>query len=389
MVESEQHSGRIVPVVAAITFLGFLDTHLLIPIIALYASGLGASTGVVGLIVGLYSMVNTPANILFGRLIDRVGHRAPLRAGLMGNALSMILYAFTRNPLQLALVRALHGLTGALVAPSTMSLVAHHSVGHRRGRSMSFYGMAVACASLVGYPISGVIAARLGYSAVFFLAAVALGSALLLSLTLPRHIPAAATAVSGGRTLARIRSLFTRRALVPAYASIFAQYFTFGAVVTLLPLHVEALNMGPLEVGLLLAAFSVLFVITQLPGGAISDRMGRRIPTVAGLACVIIALTALPSLLSFAPLVAVMAVYGLGYGLVFPSISALIADHTGTDERGLASGLFHALLTAGVAIGAPLMGWVGSRAGTDIALILTPIPALLALLLVLLYARGK
>jgi len=254
---------------------------------------------------------------------------------------------------------------------------------------MSFYGMAVAGASLVGYPISGVIAARLGYSAVFFVGAAALGAAVLLSFMLPRYVPSAMTSAARGNTLAEARSLVTRRALVPAYACIFAQYFTFGGVVTLLPLHVEALGMGPLEVGLLLAAFSVLFVITQLPGGAISDRFGRRLPIMAGLACIIISLTTLPFLLSFAALVAVMAVYGTGYGLVFPSISALIADHTGADERGLATGLFHALLTAGVAIGAPLMGWVGARAGTDVGLMLTPVAALLALALVLLYARER
>jgi len=389
MVESRQHSGRVVPVVAGITFLGFLDTHLLIPIIALYASGLGAATGVVGLIVGLYSVVNTPANIFFGRLMDRVGHRAPLRAGLMGNALSMILYAFTRNPIHLALVRALHGLSGAFVAPATMSLVAQHAGSRRRGRSMSLYGIAVAGASLVGYPLSGVIAARLGYSAVFFLGAAGLGFALLLSFMLPGTIPVAATATSRNNTFAGVRSLVTRRALVPAYASIFAQYFTFGGVVTLLPLHVDALGMGPLEVGLLLVAFSVLFVATQLPGGAISDRLGRRTPIVAGLACVIISLTTLSSLFSFAPLVAVMAVYGLGYGLVFPSISALIADHTAAGERGLATGLFHALLTAGVAVGAPLMGWVAGLVGTASGLLITPAPALLTLAVALLFLRQR
>jgi len=240
----EQHGRRVVPIVSAITFLGFLDTHLLIPVIALYASGLGAGMGVVGLIVGLYSIVNTPANIIFGRLIDRVGHRAPLRAGLSGNFISMILYAFSRNPLHLALVRALHGLSGALVAPSTMSLVAHHSAGQRRGRSMAFYGMAVASASLVGYPMSGVIATRLGYSALFFFGASVVGLAVLLSFMLPHHAFAATSARAHGNTLGAVRALITRRSLMPSYAAIFAQYFTFGGVVTLLPLHVEALGMG-------------------------------------------------------------------------------------------------------------------------------------------------
>jgi len=86
---SKKRSKQVLPVTSAITFLGFLDTHLLIPVIALYASSVGASMGMVGLIVGLYSIINTPANIVFGRLIDRVGYKAPLIGGLIGDVFSI------------------------------------------------------------------------------------------------------------------------------------------------------------------------------------------------------------------------------------------------------------------------------------------------------------
>ncbi|MBE0430544.1 MAG: MFS transporter [Dehalococcoidia bacterium] len=374
------------PVASVITFLGFVDTHLLIPIIALYASGLGASIGLVGLIVGLYSIVNTPANIVFGRFIDRVGYKRPLVVGLSGNVLSMLLYAFARSPLHLAMVRALHGLSGALVAPATMSIVADHAVSDRRGRAMSFYGMALACASLVGYPVSGVVASRLGVSAVFFLGASLVGLAIVLSMVLPGGDPAGRGPDSGG-SLRKARSLLTSRRLVPAYAAIFAQYFTFGSVVTLLPVHVERLGMEAFEVGILLATFSALFVLTQLPGGAISDRLGRRPPVFCGLSCVAISLVVLPSLSSFALLAGGMALYGVGYGLLFPSVSAMVADHTAVGERGLAVGLFHALLTAGVAVGAPVMGLVAGLVGTPAALMLTAVPVLSAFVIAVAFLR--
>lgn len=382
-----EHSQWILPVTSAITFLGFVDTHLLIPVIALYASSLGAGIGMVGLIVGLYSIINTPANIVFGRLIDRVGYRAPLIAGLIGDILSMVFYAFTRSPLHLALVRVLHGASGALVAPSTMSIIAHHSVSERRGRSMSFYGMALASASLVGYPVSGLIASRLGFNALFFFGASLVGIGMLLSLMLPAGSKAAEGRSATGDSARKVRSLITRRGLVPSYAAIFAQYFTFGGVVTLLPAHVERLGMGAFEVGMMLAAFSAMFVLTQFPSGTISDRVGRLPPIVGGLLCVIIALTVLPRLSSFALLAAVMGLYGVGYGLLFPSISALISDHTNANERGLATGLFHALLTAGVAIGAPVMGWVGGLTGTGAGLVITPVPVLLALVIALTFLK--
>jgi MFS family permease len=74
-----------------------------------------------------------------------------------------------------------------------------------------------------------------------------------------------------------------------------------------------------------------------------------------------------------------MALYGMAYGLLFPSISALIADHTIPEERGMATGLFHALLTAGIAIGAPIMGWIGEIMGVELGLALSAIILVLAL----------
>ena len=66
----QPQSRRILPIISVITFIGFLDTHLLLPVMALYASQLGAGVGIIGLIIGLYSITNTLANLLFGRLID-------------------------------------------------------------------------------------------------------------------------------------------------------------------------------------------------------------------------------------------------------------------------------------------------------------------------------
>jgi MFS family permease len=81
----------------------------------------------------------------------------------------------------------------------------------------------------------------------------------------------------------------------------------------------------------------------------------------------------------FPLLAAIMALYGLAYGLIFPSISALVADHSHPEERGVATGIFHALLTAGVAIGAPVMGGVAELLGVRVGLMLSPVIMVVAL----------
>jgi len=386
MTELEQpQARRVLAINSVITFLGFLDTHLLIPIIALYAYGLGASVGVIGLIIGLYSLTNTPANILFGQLIDRVGYKVPLIAGLIGDALSMFLYSICRLPIHLALVRIFHGISGGLMGPATMSITADYSNEAGKGRAMGFYGISLAAATLVGYGLSGVLASRLGYQAVFLFGAAMLVVGVILGLSLPgaSKKDSVAAKTSFGEGFNKAKGLLRKRGLIVSYCSIFAQYFAFGGVVTLLPLYIKSLGMEAFHVGMLLATFAIMFIILQFPSGAVSDKAGRLMPTAAGLSLSVVSLVILPSQVTFPLLAMTMALYGAAYGILFPSISALVADHASSEERGMATGIFHALLTAGVAIGAPVMGWVGEIVGVESGLMLSSGVMVLALVVVL------
>jgi len=352
---------------------------------ALYAYELGASVGIIGLVIGLYSLTNTPANILFGRLIDRVGYKIPLIAGLIGDALSMFFYSLCRSPIHLALVRAFHGISGGLVGPATMSITAEYSDRTQRGRAMGIYGMSLATATLVGYGLSGVIASRLGYRALFLIGAGLLAIGAILSLLLPGHKKTGSMTVrtSFSEDFGKARGLLRRKGLIVAYPSIFAQYFAFGGVVTLLPLYMKNLGMEAFHVGILLAIFAIMFIILQFPSGALSDRVGRLIPTAAGLCLGVVSLVLLPSVATFPLLAAVMALYGTAYGVLFPSISALVADYSSPEERGMATGIFHAFLTAGVAIGAPVIGWVGGVVGVESGIMLSSGIMVLALVIAL------
>ncbi|MEE8352889.1 MAG: MFS transporter [Dehalococcoidales bacterium] len=362
---------RAMPLVSTVTLIGFLDTTLLVPIVAVYAKDLGAGVAITGLIVGLYSIVNTPANVLFGRLIDRIGFKLPLSVGLAGDAVAMLLYSLCRLPLHLALVRAFHGFTGAAVGPATMSAISVYSSGEREGRSMSVYGMSIAAANLLGFGLSGMLYSRLGNNWLFAFGAVVLAAGFTVSFWLPGGgRPKAVTPEAVGPEvmspeatqsksesanplpswgLTTIKRLLRRRGLVVAYGAILAQYFSFGGLVTLLPREVERHGMDALHMGMLLVVFSVVFIAVQFPAGAYSDRRGRRLPIVAGLAIGAAALLALPLVsagafsagvewpVAFGAMAAVMAVYGVGYGLLFPSVSALVVDESLPEERGVAT----------------------------------------------------
>lgn len=371
-----------------ITFVGFLDTHLLIPIMALYASQLGARVGIVGLIIGAYSIANAPANILFGRVIDKAGAKVPLTFGLIGDALAMFLYSLCRVPVHLILVRIFHGVTGGIIGPATMSITAADSTSQKGGRTMAFYGMSLAAATLVGYLLSATLASSLGYDFVFYVGALMLVSGAIATRLIPKRAGSTLMpSVSFKAALGKFVELMKRRRLRPSYTSVFAQYFAFGGVVTLLPLYLRSLGMEAFHVGMMLATFAITFIALQIPSGMLSDRLGRKIPAVAGLCLCVVSLAILPTLEAFPTLIAVMVLYGASYALIFPSISAMVADYTAPEERGRATGIFHALLTIGVAIGAPVMGWTAEAIGIKWGLALCGSAAILAIPIVLMSSR--
>jgi MFS family permease len=375
--------------VTIITFFSSLDTTLLLPVMSLYASEIGASVSIAGLVIGLYSITTTPASILFGRLIDKIGYKTPLVIGLFGDAVAIFLYSLSSNPLQLALVRSWHGISGALIGPATMSAIAALAPATGRGRSMSWYGMSLAFATLVGFGASGVIVSRLSYDKLFWLGSGLVAIAFFLGLSLRGGKKPSVDPDTPVQTRIKISNLLKRKELIAAYAGIFAQYFTFGSIVTLLPLQAREMKLEPFHTGMMMATFAVTFIIVQFPSGAISDRFGRLVPTATGLVLGIVSLAGLSFAPGFPLMAAAMGFYGVAYGLIFPSVSALVADHTQPGERGTGMGTFHAMLTAGVAIGAPVMGWVGERAGLAYGLLLTPLVMVLALVAVLSAMRRK
>jgi MFS family permease len=381
---------KVLPIVSVITFIGFLDTHLLIPVMSLYAQELGAGIGTVGLIIGLYSIVNTPANILFGWLIDRYGYKLILLAGLLGDAASMFLYSLCRTPLHLILVRLFHGVMGGIVGPATMSAISYHGNRSSQGRNMAVYGMSLAAATLVGYGLSGILSSRVGYDIVFQIGAGLLVLGACLSFLLPgRPETVLMEDKEEDRNHPKIGNLLKRKGLISPYFSVFAQYFTFGSVVTLLPLYVKDLGMDSFHVGMLLVVFAVVFIIVQMPVSRVSDRFGRLTMSIIGLAGGTVALLLLPTTTAFAVMAVLMVVYGAAFGAIFPSISAMVAENTSEFERGMATGIFHALLTAGVAVGALTAGWAGDSLGVKAGLLTSPTMMVVALTVAIVIRRLK
>jgi MFS family permease len=370
------------------TLVGTMDNNALIPVITFYALALGADPLMAGLIVGAYSFVHIPANIVFGRLADRIGRKRPLVYGLLWDAVSLALYAVASSPVALLLVRLSHGLGGGFVGPASMALVSDRADPARKGRAFALYGISIAVAVILGFAFAGIASARNALRPMFFGLSFALWAGAVVASRIRE------TRAAGGVPafdLSAFLRFLRYRGAVGGYTAIFALYFLLGALIVLAPLefaapHPIALTASTFAISLLV--FAIVSVIVHYPSGILSDRLGPHVPCAAGLIAVSAAMALLPGATSFGTLLALMAVFGLGHGLIFPSSSALATRHARRDSLGLATGVYYALLVTGVALGAPLagaiaIGWTAATgflvcAAVSVIVLALLIPAALA-----------
>lgn len=340
-------------VIYAAVFVSFLEFHSLLPLIAPYARSLGASVGWVGLIVGAYSAVNGLGNLGAGYWIDRIGRKIPLCVGLgiVGGAL--LLYPLATHPSVLLVLRLIHGLGAALMSPASLAYVGDRASPQARGRAMALYGATIGLAVLMAPPLAGLIRDHLGYGYVFRILAalmflVLIAAYLLIGESLPK------TAERGD--VSRWHLLRHRRLLL-AYSSAFFLTFALGNLIVFLPLQGQDLGLSSAHIGLLFASFALAAMIIQMsPLGRISDRWGREPALVLGLGLIAVALLLLPGLHRWEMLMGAIFSYGLGFGVLFPAMTALMVDATEPQTRGTASGIFTAIFSLGAAMGTSLAG---------------------------------
>jgi len=131
----------------------------------------------------------------------------------------------------------------------------------------------------------------------------------------------------------------------------------FGIVVPLLPIYADQMGATALEIGLINAGFS-LALLAALPFmGRLSDRFGRKVFLITGLAILTVASLGFIWAQTPLQLILVRIFQGIGASMHLPIAQAYLGDITPKGEEGKWMGHFSAILFSGMSIG-PLFGGV-------------------------------
>lgn len=370
--------------VLTLTFIVNFDSTIAIPIISNYAISLGASILLASFIVGVYSMVHIPSNIISGRLVDKFGRKTLIAIGVTLDGFSILLYSLAKDPYFLLFARIIHGIGGGFGGPGTMAYLSDATPKEKSGRGMAFYGISFGIALLFGFMIGGIGVQLIGYSSLFFIISILMFIMAVLSFLLPTIYHPTKEKLSLKREFGIFKETIITKKLSTPFIAIFALNFNLGIITATYSILLKNSSYTDGQIGMIFSILVILSIISHYPSGAYGDKIGpQKIMNIGLIFASAGFLVLLVSIVSPIPILG-MLVFGVGHGMVFPTSAGIIRNNTEEYNRGVATGTFYALVVAGIAVGAPISGLVFDFLGAQAMLILgILVPLTLAIIIFL------
>ncbi len=161
--------------------------------------------------------------------------------------------------------------------------------------------------------------------------------------------------------------MIDRRSRVAAVALVtfatFTDILAYSIAVPVLPDIGKRFGASPTVIGLLFASFGLTVLLTSVPTGAISDRIGRKLPLVAGLIALALSTVAFAFAPSLPWLFAARLIQGAADAVTWVVGFAVIADLYAAEDRGRVMGFVMSGTTVGFLLGPAVGGWLYEAGG--------------------------
>ncbi len=322
-----------------------------IPVIALTAIDLGASTGVAGFMMVLLGVGQVLGDVPASTMADRLGDRRAMVVAASASIVAMLTCFVARSLPVLGLALLLMGACNSTFYLARQSYLTEVAPVALRARAMSTLGGAHRIGLFVG-PFIG--AAAIGVGGLRSAYLVAVGSALtvaLLLLVIPdvevrTHAAVVRGTVSTREVLSSHRRLFATLGL-----AVIGVGAVRAARQTVVPLWAEHLGLGGQTTSLIFGFAAAVEMLLFYPGGKVMDRYGRLAVALPSMVVMGLSMVLLPLTRDVGWLTVVAVVLGVGNGIGSGIMMTLGADAAPQDGRIRFFGIWRVLADSGNAAG--------------------------------------
>jgi MFS family permease len=349
-----------------VSLLTDISSEMIFTLVPLFLFNvLRTGTPVIGLIGGLSESADAIFRILSGWLSDRVGRRKPL--AVLGYGLSTLAKPFMYLASSWGGVLAIRfgdRLGKGIRTSPRDALVADSVSAQERGRGFGLHRTMDTFGAVLGLAIAALIIylAQGGglelnlksYQWLVLVGVVPAVAAVVVLLLFVREKKKAATAPHGSPRIG-----------LAGFDSRFKLFLVVMAVFTLgnssdffVILRAQNLGSSVIYVVLMLVVFNIVYAVTALPAGVLSDRLGRRRVIILGWSIYALVYLGFALASELWQVWLLFAGYGLYYGVVEGVARAFVADLVPEAKRGTAYGLYHGVVGVALLPASLIAGWL-------------------------------
>jgi len=336
------------------------------PALKLFATSLETPEGFwIGFVASASTIPGILVSLPAASLSDIFGRRKLLLTSAVVFASAPFLYLLVTVWWQLILVRFYHGFATAIFVPVTEASIAE-LFPTKRGERISLFSSATAVGRGIAPFLGGYILFVTDYSYHTLYLSVGMAGVtgfittlLFLADRKGSAIQSSSSKKTAKRMLHGWRIVAGSRGILVASLIQASQYYTYGAVEYFLVGYLkDAVQLDAFQIGIIMGSQIVAVILAKPLMGRISDKIGRRIPIIAGSIVSGLPLLAIPFSTQFPVLLLLSIVYGLGFAMVTAPTPALVSELAPMNLVGTAMGFLDTVMDVGQTMGPIIAGMI-------------------------------
>jgi MFS family permease len=359
-------------IIFSITLIAVMGVSSITPAFPAVKQALGLSNQQVGLLITFFSgpgIILTPA---FGILSDRVGRKVILVPSLVLYAISGTACFFINDFQWLLFMRIFQGIGASALGALNITLIGDIFQGQQRIKAMG-WNASVLSITTASYPAIGGALTLLGWQFPFLLSLLALPVALLVFFGLRNPEPQP-TDHFFSYLRASKRILFRKNVLIIFLATFVVFIALFGGFLTYFPLLMhEFYSADSWQTGLLMAGMSLVTAIISSRLSWFQRKFSESSLIHFGFFAYSAGFMLMPLMPKMIWMLVPVIIFGLGHGVIFPSLQTKLTNLSETRYRGMLMSINGMVLRGGQALGPVILGWFYLLGGMVAAFLLTAV----------------